>query len=212
MLLAALALQTHAMPRKPRMSNNWRSDPPDVYGRLQHWACFHCRKTFKSSLSDERLCPQCHQPMTNMGTDFRAPRQDDQEQWQKVRALAEVGVRFFPFGRDELPGQRPATLAEVPAFLRRIYPPSEGQWLLEREGETRPRAHREGKVEVTGHPPRVTHTLLGRLLNQGDEVQVWYRGAWRKAVKFGGQGNLLRVDGKDVIPLNEHLRLRWPQT
>lgn len=214
------------MPRKPRTSNTWRSDPPDVYGRLQHWACFYCRKTFKSPLSAERLCPQCRQPMTNMGTDFKAPRQDDQEQWQKVRALAEAGVLFFPFNGDELPGERPATLAEVPDFLRRIRPPTQGQWLLERDRSQPGSPPREGRLEQHGSFPVQTFSLLGKPLESGTELEMFGAGTWRP-VQFISQGNGgVPIPQPYVLPrtasmvfwngtrtfVTPHHRLRWPQT
>lgn len=130
------------MPRKPRTNRMDRADFALVTGHLQHYACFGCRKAFKQPFSadlPERACPQCRQPMTIMGTDFKAPRQDDVRQWQKVAVLARAGIRFFPSSPDGLPGQRPDTLAEVPAFLRRIYPaaralaPHEGRLLAQGE-------------------------------------------------------------------------------
>ncbi|RYZ67103.1 MAG: hypothetical protein EOP09_11605, partial [Proteobacteria bacterium] len=96
-------------------------------------ACFHCRKCFKQrSWLDlpQRLrnadgarifsCPQCRQPMTNMGWDFKVPRQTDVEQWKKVELLAKNGWSFHSYccGDSNLgPGPRPARLKEVPQFL-----------------------------------------------------------------------------------------------
>ena len=111
--------------RKPRLKPVDRSDGFVIYGYLQHWACFPCRKTFKSEASKrplERLCPQCRTPMTNMGTDFKAPAQKNVKQWEKVRLLAQAGVKFFPQQGTQLPGERPDTLADVPTFLKKGLP------------------------------------------------------------------------------------------
>jgi hypothetical protein len=56
--------------------------------------------------------------MSNMGLDFKAPRQRDKRQWKKVRILFERGYTYHSCGCGG-PGYRPRTLAEVPAFLGR---------------------------------------------------------------------------------------------
>ena len=93
-----------------------------------HYACFSCRKMFRQPERSEMArpvprdetrvvpCPQCDQPMTNMGWDFKAPRQSDIKQWQKVRELAANGIFFSSCGCNG-PGPRPATLKEVKPFL-----------------------------------------------------------------------------------------------
>ena len=57
--------------------------------------------------------------MTNMGVDFKVPRQGDREQWKKVELLARSGVIFhWRFNAPhEGPGARPARLRDVEAFL-----------------------------------------------------------------------------------------------
>jgi len=61
-------------------------------------------------------CPQCGIAMTNMGKDFKAPRQADVKQWQKVQELYTHGYSFASCGCCG-PGPRPATLREVKPFL-----------------------------------------------------------------------------------------------
>ncbi|MEO7719593.1 MAG: hypothetical protein ABIY70_25600 [Capsulimonas sp.] len=54
--------------------------------------------------------------MTNMGKDFKAPRQTDAKQWQKVEQLYINGYIFSSCGCGGS-GPRPATLAGVKPFL-----------------------------------------------------------------------------------------------
>ena len=114
-------------------------------GYKQHYACFRCRKMFRQpqpwnlarpvELSDgearEVTCPQCGSLMHNMGLDFKAPRQTDVKQWQKVEVLFQHGFTFHSCGCCG-PGLRPAELKEVEAFLADHLPRSEGEKLLQR--------------------------------------------------------------------------------
>lgn len=91
------------------------------------FACFTCRKCFKyESLSDRddktrrsTRCPQCGDPIYDMGLDFKAPRRRDIEQWKKVEVLYHNGVDFSPSDTigSEGPGYRPARLNQVGDFL-----------------------------------------------------------------------------------------------
>lgn len=200
--------------RKPRSRLVDRSEYYEITGRLQHYACFHCRKTFKQGFpraGEATLCPQCRQPMTNMGTDFKAPAQREHRQWQKVQQLAQAGVRFFPVSGRGTPGERPATLAEVPAFLRRVKPPSAGQRDLERPSSTTSPAPREGRVITQGQAPHQQFWFLGRLLTPGMTLEVWHQGAWRRGTLARGQGNIIRT-ALGPVPLTPTTRLRWPTT
>jgi hypothetical protein len=94
----------------------------------EHYACFKCRKAYKKPpLSDlpqqpkegeERivLCPQCREPMHNLGHDFKAPAQDNVKQWKKAERLFELGITFHSCGCCG-PGLRPATLRDIEPFL-----------------------------------------------------------------------------------------------
>jgi hypothetical protein len=66
-----------------------------------------------------------------MGLDFRPPKQRDTHQWQKVEQLYLHGYTYHSCGCGG-PGYRPRTLSEVPAFLSRQPPRSEGESLLRR--------------------------------------------------------------------------------
>jgi hypothetical protein len=56
--------------------------------------------------------------MADMGTDFKAPRQRDRDQWLKVAILHAHDVRFFwDHDYDDGPGHRPATLSQVEDYL-----------------------------------------------------------------------------------------------
>lgn len=116
----------------------------------QHFACFGCRKMFRQPPLDELAvplptgaervvsCPECGERMHNLGLDFKAPKQRDVEQWEKVRLLHAHGIRFNSCGCGG-PGHRPARLREVPAFLDRVLPQSRGEWLLRRLTAAQPK-------------------------------------------------------------------------
>lgn len=212
-----------------RTRNISRSDFYSVTFYLQHYACFACRKAFKQPFDNERpdcLCPQCRQPMTNMGTDFKTPPHKNTDQWRKVQLLAQAGVKFFPHWSDELPHKRPNTLAEVPAFLRRIYPPSEGVRLLEQNALERQRspAPREGKLSIQGLAPHQTFRLLGQKIGAGNKLEVLRDEGWREAVVGRNRENpeepshlqLFKKIGHthqlyETVVLDSALRLRWPK-
>ena len=54
--------------------------------------------------------------MHDMGLDFKAPRQNDREQWRKVEMLSFHGYRYSSCGCCG-PGFRPSCLRDVPHFL-----------------------------------------------------------------------------------------------
>lgn len=101
----------------------------------EKWACFGCRKCFKQQMWAARVvdgkfsdvgrvlrCPQCRQPMSNMGWDFRVPKQTDAEQWEKTKLLIENGYNFQSYcywnESHKGPGPRPARLRDVEQFLK----------------------------------------------------------------------------------------------
>ena len=109
-----------------------------------HFACFNCRKAFRipkkredqaKAAADTRggevLCPQCRAPMVGMGLDFKAPKQTEVKQWQKVRILCDHGFKFGSCGCTG-PGPRPGKLKEVSEFLEANLPKTDGQKLLEK--------------------------------------------------------------------------------
>jgi DNA-directed RNA polymerase subunit RPC12/RpoP len=113
-----------------------------MYGPYkQHYACFGCRKSFKwprdahaprpAEPSSDVKCPQCGEPMSSMGLDFKPPPRHDTRQWEKVRVLLAHGYAYHSCGCSG-PGYRPRTLREVPAFLARQSPRSQGEALLRR--------------------------------------------------------------------------------
>lgn len=78
----------------------------------QHMACFKCRIALKAVT----VCPQCRQPMVEMGLDFKAPKRRDVKQWKKVEVLYQNGITFHSCGCGC--GYRPKQLNEVKHFLR----------------------------------------------------------------------------------------------
>lgn len=119
----------------------WSEQPMCRYGIYgpykDHYACFSCRKAFKQAArsgdADARpvviKCPQCAQPMSAMGLDFKAPKQKDVDQWKKVELLFQNGFTFYSCGCCG-PGFRPAELADVDAFIEGQRSLSEGELLL----------------------------------------------------------------------------------
>lgn len=93
-----------------------------------HFACFYCRKMFRRApdadlvrpvaMGEERVahCAECGAEMVDLGLDFKAPRQRDREQWEKVELLYRHGYTFHSCGCSG-PGPRPNRLKEVPVFL-----------------------------------------------------------------------------------------------
>lgn len=116
-----------------------------MYGPYkEHFACFSCRKAFKQTsrfelpgeprmgVRDPRivLCPQCREPMRDMGLDFAAPARDDARQWKKVEILFDHGFTYHTCGCGA--GARPARLRDVAEFLKKNEHRTEGRELLDR--------------------------------------------------------------------------------
>ncbi len=60
-----------------------------------HWACFDCRKSFaKDANESPRKCPECAEPMTDMGAYFEPPRRLSEKRWAVMKVLADYGYRF----------------------------------------------------------------------------------------------------------------------
>ena len=87
---------------------------------LMRFACFECRKSFKRELKREPYaCPQCGNPMFEMGRQFKAPAQTDVKQWRKVEALVRGGITFHSQRLYSLRNM-PKVLREVAPFVRRV--------------------------------------------------------------------------------------------
>jgi hypothetical protein len=112
-----------------------------------HYACFRCRKGFKRHHTSEwpkhlqpaegqtvpAPCPECGEPMANMGLDFKPPRQTAKAHWEVVEFLFRNGVGYHSCGCSG-PGYRPSTWSEVEAFLEAHQCKSAAQALLKRFG------------------------------------------------------------------------------
>jgi hypothetical protein len=63
-----------------------------------HWVCFGCRKMFRKmerhAANSAALCPQCRQPMTDMGPYLETPKHSNRRLWALLQELAEAGYRF----------------------------------------------------------------------------------------------------------------------
>ena len=60
-----------------------------------HWACFDCRKSFsKDESTSPRKCPECAEPMVDMGAYFPPPRKAAKKRWDVMRVLADRGYKF----------------------------------------------------------------------------------------------------------------------
>lgn len=60
-----------------------------------HWACFDCRKSFaKDESAVPRKCPECDEPMIDMGAYFEPPRRLNEKRWKVMKVLADYGYKF----------------------------------------------------------------------------------------------------------------------
>ncbi len=60
-----------------------------------HWVCFDCRKSFaKDASARARKCPECAEPMIDMGAFFEPPRKLNKKRWAMMKILADCGYRF----------------------------------------------------------------------------------------------------------------------
>jgi len=98
-----------------------------------HFACFSCRKMFRpmalEDVDEKRAdkdmrhvpCPDCKQPMHDMGLNFKAPRQDNVRQWRKVHMLYAHGLAWHDCGCGGT-GPHPHTLREAKDLLAQRKP------------------------------------------------------------------------------------------
>ena len=82
------------------------------------FACLVCRKSFKrccdeiKTLPEKLTCPECGGDSFNCGRHFKAPKQADVRQWEKIKYLLEHGFRFQKIGVPY-----PETLKEAKEFV-----------------------------------------------------------------------------------------------
>jgi hypothetical protein len=63
-------------------------------------------------------CPECGEPMVDMGFDFKPPRQSDVKAWQTLRGMYRVGHAFLTCGCDG-PKWIPKSSADYRHYLER---------------------------------------------------------------------------------------------
>ena len=63
-----------------------------------------------------RCCPECGEPMIDMGLDFKAPRQSDRKAWRTLHGMYRVGHQFQTCGCYG-PGLIPKSTAEYRRYL-----------------------------------------------------------------------------------------------
>lgn len=115
----------------------------------EHFACFNCRKAYKWSYTTagclyykaemleyylrarKVVCPQCAKPMVAMGKNFKAPKQTNKKQWEKVRLLYQNGFAYHP-SCCNTPQYRPRKLNEVAKFLEKNKKISVGEGLIKK--------------------------------------------------------------------------------
>jgi hypothetical protein len=91
------------------------------------YVCFACRRSFKRArrFGDEghrAECPACHGRSIALHPHFKAPRQGDSEQWQKVQFLVENGFYFWPLidrANQNAIVKYPASLKDATAWVKR---------------------------------------------------------------------------------------------
>lgn len=94
----------------------------------EHYACFNCRKAFKHD-KGIHPCPECNQPMNEMGLDFKAPKQANKKAWKLIAILFEEGINFKSCGCG--PGYRPRLMRALPDFLKKL----QDSYFLKQENE-----------------------------------------------------------------------------
>ena len=85
------------------------------------FACLSCRRCYRRVAARRvpRKCPTCGSMTVAMNRKFKAPKQTDKEQWQKVVFLYEHGFRFQTvYGQDGLSVPYPDSLQEARDFVR----------------------------------------------------------------------------------------------
>ena len=158
--------------------------------------------------------------MTMIGTAFRAPKQSNLEQWQKVRLLVEAG---FLFHRHS--GPKPRRLKDVPDFLeaQRLARRSPGERLLDdlqqratgaKTSVTKAKA--QGRVKRLNTEGRPRFELQGRELQSWARVLVRVNGEWHEGhVRFTGDGGKpveanVRLNNGQIVFISANTVLRWP--
>ena len=182
------------------------------------YACFACRKVFKRQMPEQSgitgRCPHCTEPLSMMGTAFRAPKRSDQSQWSKVEQLVRAGILFR---RNS--GPRPKSLNEVPAFLRALARAKQtpGERALERIGQTAPRTPRrsQGRLKRLNTEGKPEFELAGRELRSWMRVLVHDGNEWVKGTfRFTGDGGKVVEPhitvGQKRIFIGHQTVLRWP--
>jgi hypothetical protein len=104
--------------------------------RSSHHVCFGCRKAFKKPASTNKgwvqlegysyPCPNCKKPMSQLGKNFRAPRQENIRAWRLLERLFAAGFRF----NSSLEGRVPTHPSDMAVFLQARAKPSHAQKLL----------------------------------------------------------------------------------
>lgn len=106
------------------------------------YVCFECRRSVKDPVyakPEKRTadlvrapapsCPECHRPMHDAGTKFKAPARQNGPQGEAARLLIAGGFKFYGYGRVP---RRPAHVghflarprsARLPDELRRLLSP-----------------------------------------------------------------------------------------
>jgi hypothetical protein len=89
--------------------------------------CFTCRKAYRRRLKGDvdpngedriAVCPQCTQPMADLGLDFRPPPTTARKRWATIASLWRAGTTFHSCGCSG-PGWRPTTPSALRTFLER---------------------------------------------------------------------------------------------
>lgn len=92
-----------------------------------HYGCFECRKVFKKppitdlpkdQHNQKFKCPQCGQPMADLGLDFRAPKKTDLKAWRAIAGMYRIGHNFHSCGCSGI-GFIPKNLVEYQVYLKK---------------------------------------------------------------------------------------------
>jgi hypothetical protein len=180
---------------------------------------------------DVFVCPECSYPMSAMGTAFRAPKQSNIKQWQKVKLLIGAGFNFTRYS-----GPMPQQLEDVPAFLEkhRQMQLTPGERLLEKlqQEPKKPKAPGLKLWETRSKQPwriqsflnpdgRRCFTLGGWELSKWSTVLIKINGKWQQGIfkwtTDDGENNGPYVEmgtlvdtAKERVFITPSTLLRWP--
>lgn len=160
-----------------------------------HFACFHCRKTFKRRLmrdinhdakdSFEAKCPQCSALMANMGLDFESPKKDNIKEWEHVKDLYSVGITFHSCGCSG-PGYIPKNKEKLIQYFEGIVQEYQKQLVFWR-ARIEPTTDREIQRENSKHWESISRVPFEQRPKKGAITNEDAKNYWLERIKVAEQ-------------------------